>query len=80
MANARLGRVMAQVTTAVELDDDQQQAVAHKLAEITQQEVRVEIQVDPSILGGVVVRINHTVLDGSLQGQLARLRHELVGG
>lgn len=80
MANARLGRVMVEVTTAVELDDDQQQAVTRKLAEITRKEVRVETQVDPSIIGGLVVRINHTVLDGSLQGQLSRLRHELIGG
>lgn len=80
MANARLGRVVVEVTTAVELDDDQQQAVTRKLAEITRKEVRVETQVDPSIIGGLVVRINHTVLDGSLQGQLSRLRHELIGG
>jgi F-type H+-transporting ATPase subunit delta len=80
MANDRLGRVVVEVTTAVELDDDQQQAVTQKLAEITQKEVRVETQVDPSIIGGLVVRINHTVLDGSLQGQLSRLRHELIGG
>jgi F-type H+-transporting ATPase subunit delta len=54
--------------------------VTRKLAEITRKEVRVETQVDPSIIGGLVVRINHTVLDGSLQGQLSRLRHELIGG
>jgi F-type H+-transporting ATPase subunit delta len=80
MANARLERVVVEVTTAVELNDEQQQAVTRKLAEITQKEVKVETQVDPSIIGGLVVRINHTVLDGSLQGQLSRLRHELIGG
>lgn len=80
MANARLRRVVARVTTAVELDEAQQQAVAQKLAEVTQQDVLVETRLDPSLLGGVVVRINHTVLDGSLRGQLARLRQELIGG
>lgn len=80
MANARLGRVVVEVTTAVELNDAQQQAVTRKLAAITRKEVRVETQLDPSIIGGLVVRINHTVLDGSLQGQLSRLRHELIGG
>lgn len=80
MANARLRRVVAQVTTAVELDDDQRQTVVRKLTDITQQEVLLETRFDPSILGGLVVRINHVVLDGSLRGQLARLRQELIGG
>jgi F-type H+-transporting ATPase subunit delta len=72
--------VTAQVTTAVALDTAQRQAVSQKLAQITQKEVLLETQVDPAILGGLVVRINHTVLDGSLRGQLARLRQELIGG
>ena len=80
MANARLRRVVAEVITAIDLNDDQQQAVAQKLREATQQDVLVETRLDPSILGGVVVRINHIVLDGSLRGQLARLRQELIGG
>lgn len=80
MANARLRRVVAQVTTAIELDDSQRQAVVQKLAEVTQREVLVETRLDPSILGGVVVRIDHTVLDGSLRGHLARLRQQLIGG
>lgn len=80
MANVRLNRVMAQVVSAAELDADQQQALTQRLAEITQREVRVETRVDPSILGGIMVRINHVVLDGSLRGQLARLRRQLIGG
>jgi F-type H+-transporting ATPase subunit delta len=80
LANERLRRVVARVTTAVALDTAQRQAVVQKLADMTQKEVILETQVDPSILGGLVVRIDHVVLDGSLQGQLARLRQELVGG
>lgn len=80
MAYARLGRVVAQVTTAVALGHDQQQAVVQKLEEVTQQDVLLETRVDPAILGGLVVRINHVVLDGSLRGQLARLRQTLIGG
>jgi F-type H+-transporting ATPase subunit delta len=79
MADEHLGRITAQVTTAVELDAEQYQAVKQKVATATQKDVQLETQVDPSILGGMIVRINHTVLDGSLQGQLRRLRQELVG-
>jgi F-type H+-transporting ATPase subunit delta len=80
MANEQLRRVVAQVTTAVELDTAQRQAVVQKLRRMTQKDVRLETQVDPSILGGLVVRIDHVILDGSLQGQLNRLRQELIGG
>lgn len=79
MANEYLGRLTAHVTTAIELDTDQYQAVKEKVATATRKDVQLEIHVDPSILGGMIVRINHTVLDGSLQGQLERLRQELVG-
>jgi F-type H+-transporting ATPase subunit delta len=80
MANERLRRVVARVTTAVELDGSQRQAVMQKLTRLTQKEVMLETQVDPAILGGLVVRIDHVILDGSLQGQLTRLRQELIGG
>jgi F-type H+-transporting ATPase subunit delta len=80
LANERMRRVVAHVTTAVALNAQQRRAVVRKLAQMTQKEVRLETHVDPAILGGLVVRINHVVLDGSLQGQLARLRQELVGG
>jgi F-type H+-transporting ATPase subunit delta len=78
MANEKLRRVKAQVTTATTLDAGQVQAVEQKIAVMTQKDVLMERRVDPSILGGLIVRINHVVLDGSLRGQLNRLRQELV--
>jgi F-type H+-transporting ATPase subunit delta len=80
MANEWLRRVVARVTTAVELDTAQRQAVMQKLRHMTQKDVILETQVDPAILGGLVVRIDHVILDGSLQGQLTRLRQELIRG
>lgn len=80
MANEELQRVVAQVTTASALEPEQQQAVLQKLTEVTQKNVVLETRVDPSILGGLVVRLDHLVLDGSIRGQLARLRKELIGG
>jgi F-type H+-transporting ATPase subunit delta len=70
----------AQVITAVELEDEQYASIEQKVAAVTQKTVTLEKQIDPSILGGVIVKIEHTVLDGSLRGRLQRLRRELVGG
>ncbi len=80
LANDHLGRITAQVTTAVELEADQYASIEQKVAAATQKTVILEKQVDPSILGGVIVKIDHTVLDGSLRGRLQRLRRELVAG
>jgi F-type H+-transporting ATPase subunit delta len=80
LANHQLGRVMAQVITAVELEDEQYASLEQKVAAATQKHVMLDKQIDPSILGGVIVKIDHTVLDGSLRGRLQRLRRELVGG
>jgi len=80
LANDLLGRITAQVITAVELEDDQYASIEQKVAAVTQKTVVLEKQIDPSILGGVIVKIDHTVLDGSLRGRMQRLRRELVGG
>lgn len=80
LANDYLGRITAQVITAMELDDDQYASIEQKVAAATQKTVMLEKQIDPSILGGVIVKIDHTVLDGSLRGRMQRLRREIVAG
>ena len=80
MANEELHRIVAQVTTAVELDAQERQAVAQKIAVATQKEVVLEAAVDPAILGGLVVRVNNVIVDGSVRGQLARMHKALIGG
>ena len=80
MASEELHRVVAQVTTAVELDAQQRQVITQKIAAATQKNVVLEAQVDPAILGGLVVRINNVIVDGSLRGQLARIHQALIEG
>lgn len=80
MANEALRRVVAQVTSAVELDAQQRQAVSQKIAAATQKDVVLETRIDPALLGGMVVRVNNVILDGSLRGQLARMQKAFIGG
>jgi F-type H+-transporting ATPase subunit delta len=79
MASEELHRVVAQVTTAFELDAQQRQVVADKIATATHKDVTLETRVDPSILGGLVVRVNNVILDGSVRGQLARMHKAWIG-
>ena len=80
MANEELHRIVAQVTTAVALDAQQRQAVTQKIAAATRKEVVLEAAVDPAILGGLVVRVDNVIVDGSVRGQLARMHKALRGG
>lgn len=74
------GRVRARVRSAVALSDHEQGKLAAGLARVAGKEVIVEESVDSTLLGGFVAQIGSLVLDGSLNGQLARMRERLVRG
>ena len=79
MGEERAGVVRGQVRSAVELNAEQVERLSARLAAYTGKEVRLEVQVDESLRGGLVARIGDTVFDGSLDAQLERLRQRLVG-
>lgn len=80
LLDAERGRVRAQVRSAVALSDAERGRLAVGLARIAGKEVIVEGSVDARLLGGFVAQIGSLVLDGSLDGQLTRMRERLVRG
>jgi F-type H+-transporting ATPase subunit delta len=74
------GQARAEVRSAVALRDEERQALSRGLSRAVGRHVLVEDTVDPTLLGGFVARIGSLVLDGSVEGQLARLRERLVRG
>jgi F-type H+-transporting ATPase subunit delta len=70
--------VRAQVTTAVALPPDKVSALQQGIAGATGRQVRLETNVDPSIIGGAVTRIGSTVYDGSVTTQLHKLKERLA--
>ena len=78
--DARNGLTHATATSAVPLDDEEVRAIATRLEQLTGNRVALETNVDPSILGGVVVRIGDRLIDGSVRGRLERLRSKLISG
>lgn len=78
MLNADRGIEVAQVTTAVPLDEKDEQVLSQRLSEITGKKVILETKVDPAILGGLVARIGDRVIDGSVISKLKALRAELA--
>jgi F-type H+-transporting ATPase subunit delta len=67
-------RVVAEVRSAVELDDDQKRRLAASLKSATGKDVDVVVVIDPTVMGGVVTQIGDTVIDGSVRARLSKLR------
>jgi F-type H+-transporting ATPase subunit delta len=78
MADAHLGRVRAQVTSAEPLAAPALDRVRKALEQRTGKQVIVETSVDPDLIGGVVARVGDLILDGSVRTQLADLRARLL--
>jgi F-type H+-transporting ATPase subunit delta len=77
LAEARSGRLRAEVITASELPAAYFTELQKILEQVTGKQVIVATHVDPSLLGGVVTRIGDQVFDGSLSHRLNELKHEL---
>ncbi|MEO7720082.1 MAG: F0F1 ATP synthase subunit delta [Capsulimonas sp.] len=71
--------VEALATSAVALTPAQTDGLAASVRKLTGKTVILTTQVDPAILGGVVVRIGDTVIDGSVRGRLENLEAHLLG-
>lgn len=69
----------AYVTTAAELSMERRQAVERRLLEITDNlSYEMHFDVDPALIGGMIIRIGDKVVDSSIRGKLERLSHSLL--
>lgn len=71
-------RLRAEVVTAVALGDGQAARLSGQLAQMVGKEVVLASRVAPEILGGLVVRVDDRMIDGSLRGKLLALRKSLA--
>lgn len=77
MVNATLGRVKVSVTSASALSADEDRSLKESLKKFTGKTAVMTVKEDPSLIGGVVVRIGGAVYDGSVKNQLKALRVSL---
>lgn len=78
--NIRQGITLATATSAAPLSPDEIKALTERMEQFTGGRVELDVQVDPSLLGGLVVRVGDRLIDGSVRGRLERLRNQLVSG
>ena len=80
LAASRRERLLARVTSAVPLTVEQQQQLAEALRRSLGRDVRLQLIVDDSLVGGVTVRIGDELIDGSVARHLVDARRRLTGG
>ncbi len=74
----RLGFAEAEVTTARELDGAEKRELEGRIAEVTGKKVRATYARDPELIGGAVIKVGSTIYDGSVRGQLQRLKQQIT--
>lgn len=79
IAAAKRDRIVAEVRVAIALTPDQSQRLAAVLGRLAGRNVSLNVVVDPSVIGGVSVRLGDDVIDGSIRTRLDQARRILVG-
>ena len=79
LASRHRGEVMAEVTSAHPLTDDQVDALKANLRARTGSDIAVDLKVDASILGGLIVQVGSRMIDGSIRTKLNTLAHAMKG-
>ncbi|MCW2701531.1 MAG: atpH [Blastococcus sp.] len=79
VASRRRGQSVARVTTAVELTPAQEQRLIEVLGRIYGRTIGLQVTVDPSVLGGLVVQVGDEVIDGSIAHRLEAAGRRLAG-
>ena len=67
-----------QITSAIELDDKITKEIAAEIGKRTGRKVDLATQVEPDILGGMIVRVGNAILDASIRNRLERLRKQVA--
>ena len=78
LLDERLGVVVAEITSARTLEEKDRQALTEALSRRTGKQVKMRFALDPALIGGVTARVGSTIYDGSVRGQLDRLRTDLL--
>ena len=80
LADETSGLMTAEVTAASPLDDRRKDRLRRALSQATGREVRLEVKVDPELIGGAIAKVGDVVFDGTLKAQLSQLRANLMKG
>jgi len=78
LVDAHRGIAHADVTAAIPVDEGIRDKLVTRLGSLVGQEIVLTVDVDPSLVGGIVARIGDKIIDGSTKSRLASLRESLI--
>lgn len=78
--NRRLGMAEAEIISARELSAGERSQMEIRIKAVTGKTIRATYKTDSNLLGGALIKVGSTIYDGSVRGQLQRLKEELVAG
>jgi F-type H+-transporting ATPase subunit delta len=76
--NSELGFIEADITSSRQLSSDEKNGLESQVGSLTGKKVRARYSTNPELLGGAVVRVGSTIYDGSVRGQLQKLKEQLA--
>ncbi len=76
--NQHMGIIQVDVSTAFKLDNDQIELLKDKLVQSTGKKVEMDIHLRPDLIGGLVVKIDDTVIDGSIKHKIRKLKNQFA--
>ena len=78
LAAAAREKVTAEVITSVPLSEKMAEKISRELTKVTKKQIFLKVRVDPSILGGAIIKVENKNIDGSLRHQLGQMRRAMV--
>jgi len=78
LVTAAREKVTAEIITSVPLSEKMAEKLARELTKVTKKQVFLKPRVDPSILGGAIIRVEDKIIDGSLRHQLDQMRRAMI--
>jgi F-type H+-transporting ATPase subunit delta len=79
LLNSYRGIMNAEITTAIAIDNSDKKRVTEQLEKVLSSKVATDFNVDPSILGGIIARVDGTLIDGSIRSKLEILKKNMAG-
>ena len=76
--DAHYNRIKVEAITAIPFSDDQILKLSQEIAQYLKADVRLENKVDPSIIGGIIIRLNGKMFNASLAEQFKKLKQHLI--
>lgn len=75
--NKKFNIITAEIITAINIDNDTKNLIQQRLASILSKQVEITTKLDPDIIGGVVIKVEDRIIDGSIKGRIESIQRTI---